>query len=45
VCRHATQQVTDVDIGVTVIAVRNIGALAKQGIGLVEEQHGVQHVG
>ena len=35
---HARQQVTDLDVGVTVVAVRHLAAFAEQGVGFVEQQ-------
>ena len=35
---HALQQVVDLDIGVAVVAVLHLAALAEQRVGLVEEQ-------
>ncbi len=35
---HALQQVADLDVGVAVVAVLDLGALAEQRVGLVEEQ-------
>jgi hypothetical protein len=37
---HALQQVADFDVGVAVVAVLDLGALAEQGVGFVEEQDG-----
>ena len=35
---HALQQVVDLDIGVAVVAVLDLAALAEEGVGLVEEE-------
>ena len=35
---HALQQVVDLDVGVAVVAVLDLGALAEQRVGLVEEE-------
>ena len=40
ICLHALQQVVDLDVGVAVVAVFDLAALAEQGVGLVEEQDG-----
>ena len=42
---HALQQVGDLDVGVAVVGVRDLRALAEQGVGLVEEQDRVGAVG
>src|SRR6266851_7674414 len=39
---HPLQQVVNLDVGKAVVCVLDLGALAKQGVGLIEEQH---HVG
>ena len=47
---HPLQQVGDLEIGVPVVAVAHLGALAEQRVGLVEQQHraavlgGVEHL-
>ena len=38
---HPLQQVGDLDVGVAVVGVAHLGALAEQRVGLVEEQDGV----
>ena len=38
---HPLQQVADLDVGVAVVGVLDLGALAEDGVGLVEEQDGV----
>ena len=42
---HPLQQVGDLDVGVAVVGVAHLGPLAEEGIGLVEEQDGVDAVG
>ena len=42
---HALQQVGDLDVGVAVVGVRDLGALAEQRVGLVEEEDRVGAVG
>ena len=42
---HALEQVGDLDVGVAVARVLDLGALAEERVGLVEEQHGVDPVG
>ena len=39
---HALQQVGALDVGVAVVRVLHLGALAEDRVGLVEEQHGVR---
>ena len=39
---HPLEQVADLDVGVAVVGVAHLGALAEQGVGLVEEQDGVR---
>ncbi len=38
ICLHALEQITDLDIGVAVVAVFDLAALAEQRVGFVEEQ-------
>ena len=38
---HALQQVADLDVGVAVVGVLDLGALAEERVGLVEEEDGV----
>ena len=38
---HALQQVGALDVGVAVVGVADLAALAEDRVGLVEEQHGV----
>ena len=38
---HPLQQVGDLDVGVAVVGVAHLAALAEHGVGLVEEEHGV----
>ena len=40
VCLHALQQIADLDVGVAVVAVLDLGALAEQRVRLVEEEDG-----
>ena len=42
---HALQQVADLDVGVAVVRVPDLAALAEQRVGLVEEQDGVGGLG
>ena len=42
---HALQQVADLDVRVAVVAVLDLGALAEQRVGLVEEQHRAARLG
>ena len=37
---HALEQITDLDIGVTVVAVFDLAALAEEGVGLVKKENG-----
>src|SRR5207244_11882488 len=37
---HALQQVADLDVGVAVVAVSDLRALAEQRVGFVEQQYG-----
>ena len=39
---HLLQQVGDLDVGVAVVRILHVGALAEQRVGLVEEQNGVR---
>ena len=42
---HALEQVADLDVGVAVVAVLDLAALAEQGVGLVEEEDGAALLG
>ena len=42
---HPLQQVGDLDVGVAIVGVLDLGALAEDRVGLVEEQHAVDAVG
>jgi len=42
---HPLQQIADLDVGVTIVAVFHLAAFAKERIGLVEEEHGAAFLG
>ena len=42
---HALQQVTDLDVGITVVAVLDFAALAEQGVRLIEQENGAALLG
>src|SRR6266545_942323 len=42
---HALEQIADLDVGVAVVAVLDLGTFAEQGVGLVEEEDGPAFLG
>src|SRR5438094_9254624 len=45
ICLHPLQQIANLDVGVTIVAVFDFAAFAKERVGFVEEKHGAAFLG